>query len=115
MNMEPESLEHVFKGAFASKRRVNTSPMRASRLVVARWPVPFALSPAGCSDRWLDSGYGCRYATFASAWRSRHLPNTSNIRERMFLPTGAFNGPPVSSTAMPRARPCVGVKAIPRT
>ena len=31
------------------------------------------------------------------------------------LPTGAFNGPPVSSTAMPRARPCVGVSAIPRT
>ena len=43
------------------------------------------------------------------------LPNTSNIRERIPLPTGAFNGPPVSSTAMPRARPCVGVSAIPRT
>ena len=43
------------------------------------------------------------------------LPNTSNIRERMALPTGAFNGPPVSVTAMPRAKPWVGVKAIPRT
>ena len=25
------------------------------------------------------------------------LPNTSNIRERIPLPTGAFSGPPVSS------------------
>ena len=43
------------------------------------------------------------------------LPNTSNIRERISSPTGAFRGPPVSSTTMPRARPCVGVNAIPRT
>ena len=50
-----------------------------------------------------------------AASRSMVLPNTSNIRERIALPTGAFNGPPVSSTAMPRARPCVGVNAIPRT
>ena len=50
-----------------------------------------------------------------AASRSMVLPNTSNIRERMALPTGAFNGPPVSSTAMPRARPWVGVSAMPRT
>ena len=57
-----------------------------------------------------------RHWTSASgASRSMVLPNTSNIRERIPLPTGAFSGPPVSSTAMPRARPCVGVNAIPRT
>ncbi len=43
------------------------------------------------------------------------LPKMSNIRERMALPTGAFNGPPVSVTIMPRASACVGVSAIPRT
>jgi hypothetical protein len=50
-----------------------------------------------------------------AASRSRTLPNTSNIRDRIPLPTGAFSGPPVSSTVMPRARPCVGESAIPRT
>jgi hypothetical protein len=45
-----------------------------------------------------------------AAPRSMALPNTSNMRERIPLPTGAFSGPPVSSTAMPRASPCVGVR-----
>jgi hypothetical protein len=57
-----------------------------------------------------------RHWTSANAVpRSMVWPNTSNIRERTALPTGTFNGPPVSSTAMPRARPWVGVNAIPRT
>ena len=43
------------------------------------------------------------------------LPNTSNMRESVARPTGAISGPPVSCTAMPRARPCVGVSAMPRT
>ena len=43
------------------------------------------------------------------------LPKTSNMRDRIPLPTGTFSGPPVSATAMPRASPCVGVKAMPRT
>ncbi len=57
-----------------------------------------------------------RHSTLVKAGSpSMVLPNTSNIRERTALPTGVFNGPPVSSTAMPRARPCVGVNAIQRT
>ena len=51
----------------------------------------------------------------AAARRSMAFPKTSNIRERIPLPTGAFNGPPVSSTALPRTRPWVSVSAIPRT
>ena len=65
-----------------------------------------------------DGGARCteRHSTSDNASpRSMVLPNTSNIRESTALPTGAFNGPPVSSTAIPRARPCVGVSAIPRT
>jgi len=55
---------------------------------------------ARCTERhWTAVGAGCR---------SMALPNASNIRERMAWP-------PVSVTAMPRASPCVGVKAIPRT
>ena len=50
-----------------------------------------------------------------AAWRSMAFPNTSNIRERIPLPTGAFSCPPVSSTALPRAKPSVGVSAIPCT
>ena len=66
------------------------------------------------------SGGGARcterhWTSASAASRSMALPNTSNMRERIPLPTGAFSGPPVSSTAMPRARPCVGVSAIPRT
>ena len=62
---------------------------------------------ARCTERhWTSSG---------AASRSMALPNTSNIRDRIPLPTGAFSGPPVSSTGMPRASPCVGVNAIPRT
>ena len=59
-----------------------------------------------------------RFATCTSdgsGWRSMARPNTSNIREMIFLPTGACRGPPVSSTGIPRAKPCVGVKAMPRT
>src|ERR1039458_5166212 len=55
------------------------------------------------------------WTSAGAAWRSMALPKTSNIRERMPLPTGAFNWPPVSSTELPRARPSVGVSAIPRT
>jgi hypothetical protein len=50
-----------------------------------------------------------------SASRSMTLPNTSNIRESVPLPTGACSGPPLSSTDMPRARPWVGVSAMART
>ena len=42
-------------------------------------------------------------------------PKTLNMRERVALPTGAIRGPSVSLAGMPRARPCVGVKAIART
>ena len=49
------------------------------------------------------------------ARRSMVLPNTSSMRDRIGLPTGACSGPPVSRTAMPRASPPVGVKAMPRT
>ena len=66
---------------------------------------------SGGGSRWM-----VRHSTSDGAgWRSMGLPKTSNIRERIPLPTGTFKGPPVSSTAMPRARPCVGFKAIPRT
>ena len=66
------------------------------------------------------SGGGARWTvrhwtSAGAAWRSMAFPKTSNIRESVPLPTGAFNGPPVSSTAVPRTRPCVGVSAIPRT
>ena len=60
-----------------------------------------------CTERHWTSG--------GAPWPSMGFPNTSNIRERIRLPTGAFSGPPVSSTTMPRARPWVGVSAIPRT
>ncbi|AKB81160.1 hypothetical protein MSBR3_0582 [Methanosarcina barkeri 3] len=57
-----------------------------------------------------------RHWTFDGGFlRSMVSPNTSNIRERISLPTGAFKGPYVSSTSMPRASPSVGVRAIPRT
>ncbi len=60
-----------------------------------------------CTERhWISVGAGSR---------SIALPKTSNMRERIPFPTGACSGPPVSSTDMPRARPCVGVSAIPRT
>ncbi len=68
-------------------------------------------SDNGGGARWTDR----HFTSDGAGWRSMALPNTSNMRERIPLPTGAFNGPPVSSTAMPRARPCVGVNAIPRT
>ena len=57
-----------------------------------------------------------RHCTSVGAgWRSIALPKTSNMRERMAGPTGAFSGPPVSMAGMPRARPWVGVRAMPRT
>lgn len=70
-------------------------------------------------ERW-TSGGGSRcterhVTSFGSSWRSMAWPKTSNIRDRMALPTGASSGPPVSDTDTPRARPCVGVSAMPRT
>ena len=60
-----------------------------------------------CTERHCTSvGAGC----WSMAW-----PNTSNMRDRMPLPTGACSGPPLSTTGMPRARPWVGVSAMPRT
>jgi hypothetical protein len=68
-------------------------------------------STSGGGARWTE-----RHRTSDNAApRSMVWPNTSNVRDRIALPTGASSGPPVSSTAMPRARPCVGVNAIPRT
>ena len=62
-------------------------------------------------SRWI-----VRHSTSVGAgWRSMGLPKTSNIREMIDLPTGTLSGPPVSSTAMPRASPSVGLSAIPRT
>jgi len=46
---------------------------------------------------------------------SSGLPRTSNIRERVALPTDTFNDPPASSTAIPRARPWVDLNVTPRT
>jgi len=42
-------------------------------------------------------------------------PNTSNMRDSTARPTGACKGRPVLRTTMPRARPCVGVSAMPLT
>src|ERR1035437_3659103 len=67
-----------------------------------------------------DNGGGVRWTvrhctSVGAGWRSMAWPNTSNIREIIVLPTGACRGAPVSSTSIPRANPCVGVKAMPRT
>ncbi len=67
-----------------------------------------------------DKGGGARWTvrhctSDGAGWRSMAWPNTSNIREMIAFPTGACRGLPVSSTGIPRAKPCVGVKAMPRT
>src|ERR1019366_793652 len=86
-------------------RSSGTSTSMTLMPVSKTWDLLERLAKAGGS-RWM-----VRHSTSDGAgWRSMALPNTSNIRERMLLPTGTFNGPPVSSTAMPRASPLRGTE-----
>ena len=93
-------------------------PPRSSGTRTSMTLMPVSKTSDLVERRASDGGARCTEGHWTSdnaASRSMVLPNTSNIRERTALPTGAFNGPPVFSTAIPRARPCVGVNAIPRT